>query len=265
MQSLRCFGVGDGTASAGRNHSAYLYSFGGVSVLVDCGEPISRSFKASGLSYDLIDHIFVSHMHADHVGGLFMLLQGFWLEQRKKELHLHLPAASIQPLRQMLQAAFLFDELLPFRLSFSPLANAEPVVAQTVRVTPFFTTHLQTLRKTFQAKYPGDYAAYCFLLEAEGRRIGHSADLGSPRDLEPLLAQPLDLLVCEIAHFQPEELFGYLRGREIKHIAFTHVARYYWERLEETRRLATRLLPSTKFSFPQDDDILQLEPQPHAV
>ena len=54
---LRCFGVGDGTASAERNHSAYRYNFGEVSLLVDCGEPISRSFKASGLSYDLIDRI----------------------------------------------------------------------------------------------------------------------------------------------------------------------------------------------------------------
>ena len=72
--SLRCFGVGDGTACADRNHSAYLYSFGATTLLLDCGEPISRGFKASGLNYDLIDRIFISHLHADHIGGLFMLV-----------------------------------------------------------------------------------------------------------------------------------------------------------------------------------------------
>ena len=256
--SVRCFGVGDGTPSADRNHSSYLYSFGEISLLVDCGEPISRSFKASGLGYDLIDRILISHLHADHVGGLFMLLQGFWLEKRRKDLHIHLPAESIQPLRQMLQAAFLFEELLPFRLIFSPWSSGQPLVQSEVRVTPFPTTHLQELRKRFQTKYPGEYAAYCFLLEYGSRRIGHSADLGSPQDLDPLLVRPLDLLVCEVAHFKPEELFGYLHGRDIKRIVFTHVARYYWEQLEEMRRLAARFFPATTFSFATDLEAIEL-------
>jgi len=256
--SLRCFGVGDGNASLARNHSAYLYTFGKISLLVDCGEPVSRSFKASGLSYDLIDRILISHLHADHIGGFLMLLQGFWLEKRQKDLHVHLPGESIQPLRQMLQAAFLFEELLPFRLIFSPWVSGQPVLDQNVSITPFPTTHLHGLRKTFQAKYPGEYAAYCFLFESDGLRIGHSADLGSPQDLDPVLSAPLDLLVCEVAHFKPEELFGYLQGRRIGHIAFTHLARGNWERLEETRRLAAKLLPEKSFSFPQDLDVIEL-------
>src|SRR2546430_7165773 len=144
--SLRCFGVGDGTASADRNHSAYLYRFGNVSLLADCGEPVSRSFKASGLSYDLVDRVLISHLHADHVGGLFMLLQGFWLEKRQKDLRVHMPADGIQPLRQMLQASFLFHELFPFEVIFSPWGSGQPAVDQNVSITPFPTTHLQGLR-----------------------------------------------------------------------------------------------------------------------
>src|SRR5580765_3314919 len=257
--SIRCFGVGDGMASADRNHSSYLYNFGEVSLLLDCGEPISRSFKASSLDYNLIDRILISHMHADHFGGLFMLLQGFWLEKRTKDLHVHLPAEGIQPLRQMLDAAFLFEELMPFRLILSPWSSGQTVsLKPDIRITPFPTTHLQGLRKRFETKYPGDYAAFCFLLETEGHRIGHSADLGSPRDLEPLLAKPLELLVCEVAHFKPEDLFSLLKGRDIKRIVFTHVARHHWERLEETRRLAARYLPETSFSFPRDLELIQL-------
>jgi len=199
-----------------------------------------------------------THLHADHMGGFFMLLQGFWLEKRQKELHVHLPGESIQPLRQMLQASFLFEELLPFEIIFSPWVSGETVLDQNVRITPFPTTHLQSLKKTFQAKYPGEYAAYCFLLESERGRIGHSADLGAPQDLEPLLAKPLELLVCEVAHFKPEDLFRYLQGRDIKRIAFTHIGRYYWEHLEETRRLAARFLPNMSVSFPRDLDVLEL-------
>ena len=58
---------------------------------------------------------------ADHIGGFLMLVQSFWLEKRRKDLRVHLPADGIEPLRAMLRAAYLFDEILPFRLIFEPL------------------------------------------------------------------------------------------------------------------------------------------------
>jgi hypothetical protein len=250
--SLKCFGVGDGTPSADRNHSAYLYQLSGASLLIDCGEPISRSFKASGLSYDAIDRIFLSHLHSDHAGGLLMLLQGFWLEQRKKDLTIHLPQDAIEPITQMLRATYLFPEVLPFQLRFEPLTAGTPIVFGETRITPYRTTHLDALRKTFETRYPGDYAAFCFLLESGPRRFGHSADLGAPEDLEPLLSRPLDLLVCELAHFAPEELFIYLRGKKIGQILFTHLSRWNWQRLPEIETLAREMLPDARYSFPRD-------------
>jgi len=253
---LECFGVGDGRACGDRNHSAFLYAFEESAVLIDCGEPVSRSFKASGLSYETVDRIFLSHLHSDHFAGLFMLLQGFWLEQRKKDLGVHLPADGIQPLRQMLTAAYLVQDLLPFRLTFEPLQAGQTVAVGGVRVTPFRTSHLEGLRKSYQEKYPGDYAAYCFLLETVHRRVGHSADLGAPRDLEPLLAEPLDLLVCELDHFSAEDLFLYLKGCEIKHLVLTHLGRRYWEQLDATRKLAAQALPGVRISFPHDQTVI---------
>ena len=162
--SLKCFGVGDGTASIDRNHSAYLYRLGTATLLVDCGEPVSRSFKATGLSYETIDRIFLSHLHSDHVGGLFMLLQGFWLEQRRQQLTIHLPGDAIQPIANMLNAAYLFPEVLPFPLRFEPLAAGQAISFADVQVTPYRTTHLDSLKKHFQSRYPGEYAAYVFKL-----------------------------------------------------------------------------------------------------
>ncbi len=60
-------------------------------------------------------------------------------------------------------------------------------------------------------------------------RIAHSADLGAPQDLAPLLEKPLDLLVCELAHFEPKDLFRYLKGRDIGRIVFIHMARQHRE------------------------------------
>ncbi len=255
---LKCFGVGDGQACGDRNHSAYLYTCGSASVLVDCGEPVSRSFKASGLSYETVDRIFLSHLHSDHFGGLFMLLQGFWLEKRKRDLRVHLPGDGIAPLRQMLTAAYLFEEVLPFRLVFEPLQDRRTVPVGEVRVTPFRNSHLDGARRTFQAKYPGEYAAYSFLLETAHHRLGHSADLESPKDLDPLLAEPLDLLVCELDHFRAEDLFRHLKGRAIKHLVLIHLGRRYWEKVEAVRKLAAEALPGVRISFPRDQAVIAL-------
>ena len=97
--SLTCFGVGDGWPCADRNHSSFLYQFGKTSLLIDCGEGVSGAFKATGLPYDTIDGIFISHLHADHFAGFFMLMQGFWLERRRKKLSVHLPGVGPCPAR----------------------------------------------------------------------------------------------------------------------------------------------------------------------
>lgn len=246
--SLHCLGVGDGTASTGRNHSAYLYSLGEIKILIDAGEPVGRTLKTSGVAADEIDRIIISHLHGDHIGGLLMLLQGWWLDDRAKPLTIFMPKDGVEPLRQLFRTAYLFDEILPFRLHFETINARQPIEVGPVRITPFRTTHLDRARKNFQARYPADYAAFAFLLEMGNIRIVHSADIGAPQDLDPLLAEPVDLLVCELAHFQPDELFAYLKGRTIKKIVITHVARYYWERLDEVRRAAEKLLPGVSFA-----------------
>jgi len=127
-----------------------------------------------------------------------------------------------------------------------------------VQVTAYPTSHLDGLRAKFRRKYRSDFSAHCFLLQSGGRRIGHSADLGRPADLDPLLKKPLDLLVCELSHFSPEELFFYLRGRRIQRVVFVHLGRTYWENLGKTRRLAAKMLPDIPHSFAHDGTVVSL-------
>src|SRR5262249_36368995 len=159
-------GVGDGWPSAERGHSSFLYRFEQMTFLIDCGEPISGSYKASGLDYNLIDRILVSHLHFDHLGGFFMLMQGFWLEGRTRELTVHMPSDGISPTRQLLQAGCIFDELLAFSVSYQPLDSNQVITSRDVLITPHPTTHLSWARGTFQAKYQQKCEAFSFLIES---------------------------------------------------------------------------------------------------
>jgi ribonuclease Z len=256
--SLKCHGVGDGTACPDRDHSAFLYRFGDQRLLLDCGEPISRRLAADGLGGDGVDRIFLSHFHFDHLGGFFMLIQGLWLDGRGKDLPVHLPGEGIEPIRQLLEAGYLFEELLGFRLKFEPLTALRPVEVGAVRVTPFPTTHLRTIRERFGESKSRPFEAFSFLLEADGLRIGHSADLGAPSDLEPLLAEPLDLLVCEMTHFEPEELLRHLKSRAIRQLVLVHVGGRFRDREEEIRSLAARELAGLPVLLPRDGDVVRI-------
>lgn len=50
-----------------------LKSKSGKNLLIDCGTDIRFSLETEGISYRNIDDIYVSHLHADHVGGLEFL------------------------------------------------------------------------------------------------------------------------------------------------------------------------------------------------
>jgi ribonuclease BN (tRNA processing enzyme) len=250
--SVKCFGVGDGWPCVDRHHAAFWYRLGNISLLLDCGEPVGDSLASGGVAPDAIDSVFLSHLHSDHVGGLPMLLQGWWLKRRNKKLTIHMPAEGVRPVSQMLKASYLFPELFRFRLSFEELRVGRSVDVKGVRVTPYSTSHLDGLKRRFGGKYRQGFKAYCFLIETGRRRIGHSADLGRPEDLEPLLKQPLDLLVCELAHFTPAELFRYLEGRDIRRIVFVHLAARHWKKLGALRLLAVKMLPGIDCRFASD-------------
>ncbi len=256
--TLTCLGVGDGLACPDRYHSAFLYRLGRTRLLVDCGEPVCRNLCRLGLDSDAVDAVLLSHLHADHFGGFFMLLQGLWLEGRRKALPVYMPGTGIGPVRALLRAATLYERLFPFRVRFEAWRAGRPVRVGDARVTPFPTTHLDSLNARFGPRRGPVPVAYSFLLEAGGLRIGHSADLGSPVDLAPLFAKPLDLLVCELAHFELEEGLRYLNTQRIRRVVFVHLSRICWANLPRTRRLAAKLMPDIPHMFARDGQVISL-------
>ena len=58
--------------------------------LIDCGEGTQIQLKRYGnVKYSRLDNIFISHMHGDHVFGIFGLLSSFALIGRTADLHIY--------------------------------------------------------------------------------------------------------------------------------------------------------------------------------
>ncbi|WP_412476295.1 ribonuclease Z [Flavobacterium sp. TBRC 19031] len=59
--------------------------------LIDCGEGTQVQLRKNKLKFSKINHIFISHLHGDHLYGLIGLISTFMLLNRQTDLHVYGP------------------------------------------------------------------------------------------------------------------------------------------------------------------------------
>jgi len=63
--------IGCGNAFSERSfNQSFVLEEDGRKMLVDCGYQVPTALRAGGFSYQEIDDFYISHLHADHIGGL---------------------------------------------------------------------------------------------------------------------------------------------------------------------------------------------------
>ena len=75
-----------------RYPSAHVLTAHGRMFLIDCGEGTQMQLRKCSIRFGRINDIFISHLHGDHVFGLYGLLSTFNLMGRTNPIRLHAPA-----------------------------------------------------------------------------------------------------------------------------------------------------------------------------
>lgn len=113
-----------GSASAlpfsDRNPSAQALSVHGRLFLIDCGEGTQQRIRQEHLSFVKIEAIFISHIHGDHVFGLFGILSTMSLYHRVAPLHIYGPG-NLGPILNFYRSYFGAD--LSYEIVFHPLTH----------------------------------------------------------------------------------------------------------------------------------------------
>lgn len=78
--------------TANRYPTAHLLNANERFFLIDCGEGTQMQLRKYKFNFSKIDHVFISHIHGDHIFGLPGLLSTMQLLGRKKDLHIYGPA-----------------------------------------------------------------------------------------------------------------------------------------------------------------------------
>ena len=88
---MTILGTASASASPLRHTSCHLVRVHNHRFLVDCGEGCQTRILQCGASFSSIDNIFLSHLHGDHIFGIFGLLSTMAMQGRTAPLYIYAP------------------------------------------------------------------------------------------------------------------------------------------------------------------------------
>lgn len=221
---LVILGSSAGLASKTRAGSCYLVDCGDEGVLFDIGDGATRNFLAQGYTADWVNRVVITHTHADHVSGIGYFLQQRYLTGTDRPLTIHCPGESAGPIKAIFNFGYMFKDKLPFKLEYKPHIERYPSLIGPLRITPYPTQHLASMREFAEEKgLPNRGECYAMRIEAGGKVILYSADIVSINDLDSVQT-PIDWLLVESTHVDLDQLWPWVEERPITRVIITHIA-----------------------------------------
>jgi len=209
--------------SLSRFCSSLFFQTEDFNFLLDCGEGTSFSLLKYKIDPDLIDAVFISHAHADHLGGLFLMIQMMHLLKRKTSLEIYLPEETVRVVEICLDAFYLFPDKISFPLNLQPVTDNFKFEREGITIQAHSNRHLMGNQKTVKTmKLPNRMQCFCYGLKLDGKKIVYSGDIESEDDLIGII-DDADLLITECFHPNLDKLISLILGKRVKSTLLTHI------------------------------------------
>lgn len=138
--SLTILGSSSALPTSDRFLTAQVLNVNERFFLMDCGEGTQIQLRRCRIPFGKINHIFISHLHGDHVFGLPGLLSTFNLLGRVNDLHIHAHKSLKQILNQFLGQ---FYTNLGYNLIYHPLEEGKFSLTYEDKTLEIFSFPLQ--------------------------------------------------------------------------------------------------------------------------
>ncbi len=119
---ITILGTGSARPTTYRHHSAHALNVHEQFYLVDCGEGTQVRLLEVGIHPLKLNAAFISHLHGDHVYGLFPLISSMGMMGRKTPFTIFAPA----PFGELMGCHFrYFDNRLPFEVLYKEVETRQ--------------------------------------------------------------------------------------------------------------------------------------------
>ena len=144
--TLRVLGSASAMPVPDKFPSAHVLDVHGRLFLIDCGEGTQMQMARFGVSLLKIDSIYLSHIHGDHVFGIFGLLSTIGMKGRVTPLHIYAPN-SFGPILKFFLS--YYGEGLAYQIEFHPVNVKGPEVIYETRNTEILAFPLNHKIETY--------------------------------------------------------------------------------------------------------------------
>lgn len=129
---IHTLGCGSARPSLRHQPSSTVINHRGNLFMVDCGEGAQLAFMRQKLSFSRLQHIFITHLHGDHVFGLPGLIGTLALNGTGGHITIH----TFEEGRRQLKSIFdYFCRDTPFDIRFNVIRQEEAVILETKSLT----------------------------------------------------------------------------------------------------------------------------------
>jgi ribonuclease BN (tRNA processing enzyme) len=203
---LTFLGTADAFNGAGRANSCYWIQDAHGHYVVDFGPTALLQCRKLGLDPGLLDAVYLTHLHGDHLGGLALLyIDLLFIRRRTRPLLIAGPPGSEARVMALLESAYpsVLAKGAPFELRFWEWPVPGEVVHEKRRI------------RTVLAKHDTQAVASSLRIEAEGEKVlAFSGDTGWQPELAEIAAGA-DLLITECS-MEHAVFWGHLSLEEIR-------------------------------------------------
>jgi ribonuclease BN (tRNA processing enzyme) len=196
---VKLLGCGDAFGSGGRFNTCFLVDRGEASLLIDCGATAMVSIRRFDVDPNQVGAILVSHLHADHFGGLpSFILDAQLVSRRRRPLLIVGPAGLTSRLATLMEAHFpgSTGAQRQFSLKLVELTPGVPadIGEMAIRATGYAVNH------------PSGAPALALRIECDDKIIAYTGDT-EWTDALIAAGRHADLLIAEAYYYERKVRF----------------------------------------------------------
>ena len=195
--TLNVLGTASALPTTERYPSAQVLDVRGRLFMIDCGEGAQIALRKARVSFLKIEHICLSHIHGDHIFGIFGLLSTMGMLGRSSVLNIYAPA-SFSPVLEFFMTHF--GDGVKYEINHVVLGMSEPETVYENRTVELLAFPLNHRVETFGFMIREKMPAYNVHKEAISKYGLSVAEIGRLKKGEDVVREDIVIPCAEAAY-----------------------------------------------------------------